>query len=400
MHSEILRPPRLWILALTVSFPAVLAILFTPALPDLALFFQISEASAKTSMTTYLFGYACGMLLYGPLANRWGRKLAMLGGFLLALVATILCLWAGMAKLFWLFCAMRLIQGLGASSGMKISMTMVADTHVGEKATRAVSYLILAATMIGAAGLAAGGTLAEHYGWEGCFVFMSLYSALLMFMIRFLPETAKEIDAGALAIGRIAHDYGRQFKDPFLVLHALITGFCTSCFYFLTTEGPYIGIETMGLSPQAYGWWSWIPVLGMGGGCLIAARLAGRRSPRITMLSGLIIALMGSLIMMICFGNGAITIATFFFLMLIVQMGVYIVSPTSLAIALIDATDKSNASAASQFINFGVSFIAILLLSLIPSNNPIVLPALIAATMVIILFIWIKLKAHHERRSI
>lgn len=397
MHSEILRGPRLWILALTVSFPAVLGILFTPALPELAHYFEIPAASVKTSMTTYLLGYACGMLIYGPLANRWGRKGALLGGFALAFLATVFALWAGTAQMFWLFCLARLVQGLGASSGMKISMTMVADTRTGKKAARAVSWLILAATMIGAAGLSAGGMLAVRYGWQGCFVFMALYAVFLMGMIAFLPETALKMDADALAIRRIAHDLSRQFRDSFLVRHAFITGLCTSCFFFFTTQGPYIGVEFMGLSPQAYGWWSWIPVLGMGGGCLAAAHLAGRESPRITMLSGLILALAVSLIMMICFANRYVTVASFFFLMLFLQIGIYTVSPTSLAVAMNEATDKSNASAACQFINFGMSFISILMLSLIPSNDPIILPAVIGAAMAVILFIWIGLKAHHER---
>ncbi|MBF8262918.1 MAG: hypothetical protein HW387_583 [Parachlamydiales bacterium] len=397
MHSEILRAPRLWILALTVSFPAMLAVLFTPALPDLARFFEITPASAKTTMTMYLLGYACGMLIYGPLANRWGRKIAMLSGFALALIGTLLALWAGMAHLFWLFCLMRIVQGLGASSGFKISMTMVADTHAGEKATRMVSYLILAAVTIPAAGLTAGGMLAGYYGWSSCFVFMSIYSVLLMGMISFLPETARELDANALAIRRIANGLGRQFKDSFLVQHALITGLCTSCYFFFTTQGPYIGIETMGLTPQEYGWLSWIPVLGMGAGCLIAARLAGRQSPRITMISGLILVLSSLLVMMVCFAHNTVTIASFFFLLMFVMIGIYTVSPTSLSIALNEATDKSNASAASQFINFGTSFVSILILSLIPSSSPLVLPAIIGVAMVVILFIWIRLKAHHER---
>lgn len=393
MHSEPLRPPRLSILSFIVSFPAVMAILFTPALPYLARFFMISEAAAKTSMTTYLFGYACGMLIYGPVANRWGRKFALLFGFLLAFAATVLTLWVGVLKIFWLFCLMRMLQGFGASSGMKISMTMVADTHVGEKATKAVSYLILSATLIPAVGLGIGGMLTERFGWEGCFVFMAIYTAIMIFFTKLLPETAKEIDRNAMNFRQMLHGYRRQFKDSILVRHALITGLCTSCYYFFTTQGPYISIDAMKMSPQAYGWLSLIPVFGMVGGCLIAARLAGRRSPRITMLSGLLVALASSCLMMIFFAHHIVTIASFFLLMMIVQIGVYTISPTSLAVAMNEASDKSNASATCQFINFGTSFVSVLVLSLLPFHSPLLLPSLLAIAMVIILTIWLTLRS-------
>jgi MFS transporter, DHA1 family, multidrug resistance protein len=100
MNSGILRFPYFLIVALMGSFPAIAAVLFTPALPNLAQYFQVSDSAVKTTMSTYLLGYAIGILLYGPIANRWGRKKAVLGGFSLAFIATLLCLWAGTMKFF------------------------------------------------------------------------------------------------------------------------------------------------------------------------------------------------------------------------------------------------------------------------------------------------------------
>ncbi len=397
MHSEILRPPRIWILALTVSFPAVLAILFTPALPSLAIYFGISQEAVKTSMTTYLLGYACGALSFGPIANRWGRKNALFIGLAIALAATLFSLWMGMARFFWLFCFARFVQGLGASSGFKLSMTMVADTHSKEPGARALSYLLLATLLIPAMALSVGGSLTTYFGWVGCLIFMVPYCLLTLLMACFLPETAKEIDPNALQFHRIVHKYGRQFKDPFLVLHALMMGLCAGCYFIFVTQGPYLGIDVIGLTPQVYGWLSWIPMLGMAGGCILSARLAGKQSPRITMISGIILALTGILAMAACFANNYITVGSFFVLVAIVMVGIYVVSPTVLAAALNEAKDKSNATAVSQFINIGMAFVATLILSLFPSHIPMLFPALIGTSLIAVLAIWLKLKAHHAR---
>jgi MFS family permease len=397
MYSVILRPFRIWILALTVSLGPVLAILYTPALPSLAQFFQISEQAAQTSMTTYLLGYTIGILFYGPIANRWGRKTALFIGFFIAFLATLFSLWMGMAQLFGLFCFGRFIQGIGAASGLKVSITMVADTHAKEAAIRMLSFLVLAACIVPALGMGFGGTLMTYFGWEGCFIFMALYCLLLIGAVCFLPETAKEFVADALRLHRIVHGYGRQFKDASLVLHALVMGLCTSCYFIYATFGPNVAIEAMGLTPQSYGWLSWIPLGGTAVGCIIASHLAGRQSPRITMISGFLLALIGVLAMLICFANQYVNIGSFFVLMAFAMVGIYIISPTALSAALSETNDKSNASATSLFINMAVAFASIFVLSLIPTIAPIILPVMIGAMMVGILVIWLKLKARHQK---
>jgi len=397
MHSEILHLPRIWILALASSLGSVLAILFTPALPMLADYFQVSEQTMNASMTLYLLGYAVGALFYGPVSNRWGRKKALFMGCLLAFAATLFSLWMGMLQYFGMFCFARLIQGAGAAGGLKVPLTMIADTHSKESASRAYSYMMLAAILLPALALGIGGSLVSSVGWVGCLIFMSFYCLLLVFLIYFLPETAKEIDAAALHFEKVVHRYKKQFTDSFLLLHALMLGLCSSCYFFYAAQGPYLGIEVMGLTPQAYGWLSWIPMLGMAGGCVIAAHL--KQPPRITMISGLILALTSLLVMLVCFINGFVTVGSFFILMAFVQMGIYVIGPTALSVALNEATDKSNASAVSQFINLGVAFAAIYVLGLFPLRAPIVLPALIGAALVGMLAIWLKLKAHHQKIS-
>lgn len=66
--------PQFMILLFLVSFASVGAVLFTPALPSITSFFQVSVGQAQLTITSYLIGYALGQLPYGPLANRFGRK--------------------------------------------------------------------------------------------------------------------------------------------------------------------------------------------------------------------------------------------------------------------------------------------------------------------------------------
>jgi MFS transporter, DHA1 family, multidrug resistance protein len=293
---------------------------------------------------------------------------------------------------------MRFFQAIGASSGLKIAFTMIADTHAGEKTTRAVSYFMLIMSLLLALTFSMGGVLASRFGWEGSFVVMALFSAILMGLICFLPETANEFDLEALRIQRIVQGYLRQFKDRFLVWHALLAGLAASCYFLYATEGPYTAIDVMKLSPEAYGNLTLIPILGMALGCYLPSHFARRQMPRITMLSGLLLALMGVLTMILCMANGVMTVALFFLSMALILVGIYVISTIAIAIVLDEAIDKSNASAASQFINIGLSSIVIWLISLIPQSSWI-LPLGIGGAIIAMLAIWLILKPHHQRLS-
>lgn len=61
-------------LLLLISFASVNAVLFTSALPNITAFFGITEHAAQQTITSFLVGYTIGQLIYGPIANRYGRK--------------------------------------------------------------------------------------------------------------------------------------------------------------------------------------------------------------------------------------------------------------------------------------------------------------------------------------
>src|SRR5580700_3998703 len=77
-------------LLLMISFASVNAVLFTPALPAIAHFFMLSNDQAQLTVSWFLVGYALGQLIYGPLANRFGRKPALYAGISLQIVSSLL----------------------------------------------------------------------------------------------------------------------------------------------------------------------------------------------------------------------------------------------------------------------------------------------------------------------
>ena len=64
-------------------------------LPQLCLLLQaifaISNTAAQQTITWFLVGYAIGQLIYGPIANRFGRKPAIYIGICLQILSSFIC---------------------------------------------------------------------------------------------------------------------------------------------------------------------------------------------------------------------------------------------------------------------------------------------------------------------
>ena len=69
--------------------------MYLPSLPSIARAFGVADSAAQGTLTSFMLGFSVGMLIYGPLSDRFGRRPILLGGLVLFLVASIACASAG-----------------------------------------------------------------------------------------------------------------------------------------------------------------------------------------------------------------------------------------------------------------------------------------------------------------
>ena len=167
--------------------------------------------------------------------------------------------------------------------------------------------------------------------------------------------------------------------------------------YIFSTEGPMIAIDLMGLAPEQYGLFSLIPAFGLGAGMLSAGLLADKVRPRISMLSGTMIALTGVLIMF--FVKQWIGVWSLFIPTGLVFFGSNFTWVYASSAGISEATDKSNASAVMQFINVGTATAGTFLTGAIGPKAFYTLPAAFGIVAVIMLALWLALSGHHRRRG-
>lgn len=390
---DLLRFPRILILLLLIAFATFVGLLFTPSMPQIGRDFGIPDAQAQWTMSIFLIGYTLGQLPYGPIANRFGRKKAIYIGVVLAFVGSLL---AFFSTSFWVLCVARFIQAIGSGVGLKIAFTMVGDIHAGVGATKAISLLTMAFGIMPGIANAIGGFITVLWSWQVCFLFLAFYSILIGLLSLFLPETAKELKPDALKLPKIVHGYGRQFKDSFITLHASLQGLSTTCMYIFATLSPYIAIDRIGLTPDLFGLWSLIPSIGLVTGAILS-RNTTHINPRVNMITGILIVLLGTIFIALCFANQWINPWTLFIPMFVMNLGNNLIWSNASSTGLSESKDKSNASAVMQFINVGMATIGVFLIEVVPPTTTMLLPAAFAVILIAMFAIWLKLKAHHRK---
>ncbi len=114
--------------------------MYLPAFPEIAAALHSSTARVSLSLASYFAGLAAGQLFYGPLLDRFGRKMPMYAGLVLFIAASLLCLCSRTVE--WLI-ALRFVQGLGGCAAQVAAMAMVRDFFPVKETAKIISLLIL-----------------------------------------------------------------------------------------------------------------------------------------------------------------------------------------------------------------------------------------------------------------
>lgn len=377
-------------LLLLISFASVNAVLFTPALPNITHFFGISKDIAQQTMTYFLIGYAVGQLIYGPIANRFGRKPALYTGIIMQIISCLLCVIAGMFHIYELLVAARFMMALGAGGGLKMTFTLVNECYSPKVAAQKTSYLMLSFAITPALGVALGGVLNAYLGWISCFYASAIYGLFLLVQVRKLPETQKTKDLNALKLKHLINGYEIQFKNIRLVIGGLLMGACTSFIYIFAALAPFIAINFFNVSSDQYGLYNCIPPIGLVLGSLVSARLSKSCSTPFSLGIGIAVAILGCVLMLITISMKANILLSLFLPMAIINFGLCFIMANASVMAMDGATDKAHGAAVMSFINMGFATLGVFSLSYF-TIQIIMLPLCYLILCAVMLFFWIGL---------
>jgi DHA1 family bicyclomycin/chloramphenicol resistance-like MFS transporter len=225
--------------------------MYLPAFPEIATALHTSTARISLSIASYFAGMAAGQLFYGPLLDRFGRKLPLYAGMILFIAASILCLCSRSVE--WLI-AMRFVQALGGCAAQVAAMAMVRDFFHVDETAKIISLLILILSVSPLFAPSVGVFVAMHFGWQWVFIVLSLFVVLMLAVCWWrLPQGHKPDRTVSLRLVPILRNYAIVLKEPQFITYALSGAFAFSGLLVYVASSPIIFMEVFHVSAQQFG---------------------------------------------------------------------------------------------------------------------------------------------------
>jgi DHA1 family bicyclomycin/chloramphenicol resistance-like MFS transporter len=264
---------------------------YLPSFPAIETEFGISRAMLSQSLAVYLLAFAFSTLFWGPVADRFGRRLVILVSMALYTLGSIGCALADSIETFLL---LRVAQGLAASGGFIASRAMIRDAHDAESAHRAMSQVMLLFALSPAIAPVLGSWLHEHFGWRSVFWFLSAFGSLLVLMGFFIKETLADEHRQSIHPGAVIRVYISAFLNRRFVALIFSLSFSFAGLFLYIAGAPTVIYDFLGLGSNDFGW-LFIPIVaGLMVGAAISSRLAHRWPAQRTITVGFALMILAS----------------------------------------------------------------------------------------------------------
>ncbi len=258
------------LLALFASIGPVSTDVFLPSLPSMRDAFGTDFAAVQLTLSVFMFGFAGGQLIFGPLSDRKGRRPVLLATLVLYLVGSIA---TTLAPDIGTMLAGRLFQAIGAAGPIVLARSIVRDLYEGPRAAIELGRMGLIVGLVPSFAPLVGGLLEAAIGWRASFALMVVFALIALCAVRFrLGETLKTRLAEPFTLAAVVGGFGlllanRRYRAS-LALGSLGFG---AIFAFISGSSLILQ-EGYGIGSIAYG-----ICFGLGAASIMAGNFFGQR---------------------------------------------------------------------------------------------------------------------------
>jgi len=239
------------ILSALVAFAPMSIDMYLPALPALERYFGADTAAVQHTLASFFVGLAVGQLLYGPIADRYGRKPPLYAGLGLYVFASAAC---ALAPSIGSLTGLRFLQAIGGCAGMVVARAVVRDLYDRQESARVFSILLMVMGIAPIVAPLAGGYLLTWFGWRSIFWVLALFGVVCLAAVKWrLPET---IPSGQprMPLSKALKNYTGLLADRRYLGYALSGGFGQAGMFAYISGSPYVFIDLYGVPAHYYGW--------------------------------------------------------------------------------------------------------------------------------------------------
>jgi DHA1 family bicyclomycin/chloramphenicol resistance-like MFS transporter len=238
--------------------------MYLPGFPAIAKDLNTSISNIQLSLTSYFIGIAAGQLLYGPLLDRYGRKIPLYIGLFVYILASLGC---ALTESVNALITMRFLQALGGCAGMVAAQTLVRDLFPKDRTAQAFSWITLVVAVSPMIAPTAGGYLTIAFGWHSVFIVLAIVTLLIVCLVYFvLPKGRKPDSSISLKPNAVLKNFYQVIRQPQFITYSLAGGLATAAPFAYIAGSSFVFMDIYHTSEQEYGW-----IFALIGGVIIAS---------------------------------------------------------------------------------------------------------------------------------
>ena len=238
------------ILSVLMGFGSISTDIYLPALPTMGQALGSSSGTMELTISGYLVGFSLGQLLWGPIGDRYGRRLPVAAGILLFVIGSAGCALSDTASqmIGW-----RVVQAVGACAGVVLARAMVRDMYERDRAAQMLSTLIVIMAIAPLIGPLVGGQVLAVASWHVIFWLLVGVGLLTLAALFTLPETLAPAQRSREPLLRAVAEYGHLLRQRAILGYAGVGAFFYLGVYAYIAGTPFAYISYYHVPAQLYG---------------------------------------------------------------------------------------------------------------------------------------------------
>ena len=283
------------LLASIIALSPLAIDMYLPAMPILAEQLNTTMPMVQNSLSVYLFGYALGLILFGPMADKYSRRKMVLFGISGFLVTSLLLPFVSNIEQFL---SLRFIQAFISSAATVVVPGAIREYYQKDtaKGLSYVSMIMMLAPMIAPS---IGSALLIVHSWQMIFYVLAFYSVIVLFLVaKFLPEVVRETINKNEGISFLKR-YKIVFSNREARLDILSSMIISLAFFAYITAIPFVYLTVFKVTEYHFSILFGITVLALMSAHFINTRLVVSKGSRKMLWYGLTLAVITSTLLLL-----------------------------------------------------------------------------------------------------
>ncbi|WP_139330611.1 multidrug effflux MFS transporter [Rhizobium sp. RU33A] len=262
------------LMAFLMALNALAIDIMLPGLQEIGAALNVeNENHRQYVVSAYLIGFGFAQLFYGPIADRFGRRIPMIIGLAIYVVSSLAVVFV---PSFESLLILRFIQGIGSAATRVITVSIVRDVFGGRQMAEVMSLIMMVFMVIPVVAPGTGQVIMLFGDWHWIFVFMAVIAVIVgVWMYVRLPETLAPADVRPFTVKVIYDGFRIVLTDRVALCYTIASTFIFGALFGFINSAQqiYVGIYELGV---------WFPVafaavaLFMALSSFVNAKLVGR----------------------------------------------------------------------------------------------------------------------------